>query len=111
MMQRGSNRMGKRNRSTGGNELEEYFAELGDGETDNYGSQLSPRGTSSSGLSVPEEIRRLTAYVAHLDGIISSRLGSQQVALPRAMSGFLGPAVGLVIAISIAVALRAAARR
>jgi hypothetical protein len=60
-----SNRkLGKRNFSGRKNELEEYFSDLAaEGREDNFAPQPNK---SVAGLSPTEEIRRLTAYVAHL---------------------------------------------
>ena len=100
---------GKRNLSGHENELEEYFAELEAGELGRDDAPSSNKGRA--GLSDGEEIRRLTAYVAHL----REKVGEVQQLQPQSSktlpSHSIGAIAGFTVMVGAAAALGMIARR
>lgn len=110
---RGSNKKpGKRNLSGNDNELEEYFAGLESGKLDSDYAQSNPSSQGPVGLSSAEEVRRLTAYVAHLRERVSALLQSPtQTSAPRRFSNSVTAITGITVMVGVAAVLGMIARR
>ena len=101
--------LSKRRLSGGKNELEEYFSELNASEPDIYDAlQSTPRDV---GLSDAEELRRLTAYVAHLRDRVSELQDPQPPLPKRHLPSSAGAIVGFAVIVGVASVLGIIARR
>lgn len=100
---------GKRNLSGHENELEEYFAELEAGELGSDNAAASNTGRAR--LSEGEEIRRLTAYVAHLREKVGEIQQFQPQSSKTLPSHTLGVIAGFTVLVGAAAALGVVARR
>ena len=100
---------GKRKLSGHENELEEYFAELEAGELGS--DELSPSNKGRTGLSEGEEIRRLTAYVAHLREKVCEIQQLQPQSSKALPAHSIGAIAGFTVMVGAAAAMGMIARR
>ncbi|WP_426124505.1 hypothetical protein [Pararhizobium sp. PWRC1-1] len=107
-----SRKSGKWNLGANENELERYFEGLESEELDGDDAQSEPSSQATVGLSTAEEIRRLTAYVAHLRERVSDL---QEMPAPtsaqRPLSNSAAAIVGMMVMVGVASILRITARR
>jgi hypothetical protein len=102
---------GKWNLSGNEHELEEYFAELGSEEPNDGSPQPNTVDQGKVGLSATEEVRRLTAYVAHLREEVA-RFRQAQPPLPkRPLPNSAGAIVGFAVMVGVASVVGIIARR
>lgn len=95
-----------------GNELEEYFGELDSEGLESDYAQSDPSSQGTVGLSAAEEVRRLTAYVAHLRERVSALLKSPApTSAPRPLSNSAAAIAGITVMVGVAAVLGMAARR
>jgi hypothetical protein len=110
-MRGGNKTIGKRNLSASENELVEYFTELENDQPDDD-PQLSTSGQARVALSNGEEIRRLSAYVAHLKHTVSDLTVSHgEASAPRNRSQYSAAVIGLTVAVGLAAVFCITARR
>lgn len=102
MMQGGGKTGGNRKHSSRGNELEEYFAELGDEPVEQDAGFQQPDVSSTS--DAQEDLRRLKAYVSYLRSRISELSERRLIAPARPRPNYAAVTLATVVMVGIAAA-------
>jgi hypothetical protein len=108
MMQGGGKTGGNRKHSSRGNELEEYFAELGDEPVEQDAGFQQPE-VSSTG-DAQEDLRRLKAYVSYLRSRISELSERRLIAPARPRPNYAAVTAGLATVVMVGIAATFATR-
>ncbi|MBW9061920.1 hypothetical protein JNB71_01170 [Rhizobium herbae] len=102
MMQGGGKTGGNRKHSGRRNELEEYFAELGDDPVERDAGFQQPEVSNTGGAQ--EDLRRLKAYVSYLGSRISELPESRLVAPARQRPNYAAMTAGLATVLMVGIA-------